>query len=74
MISGIIPENQVQISLFDTRKRELDEKAMKALDNLNRRMGRDTVRVAVQGFGATGSYGRNENQGAILPVGRSCLR
>jgi DNA polymerase V len=51
MISGIVPENQVQISLFDNRKRELDEKAMKALDNLNRRMGRDTIRVAVQGFG-----------------------
>jgi DNA polymerase V len=51
MISGIVPENQVQISLFDTRRRELDVKAMRALDELNRRMGRDTVRVAVQGFG-----------------------
>ena len=50
MISGVVPENQVQSSLFDTRKRELDETAMKALDNLKRRMGRDTVRVAVQGF------------------------
>ena len=51
MISGIEPENQVQIDLFDTRKREIDTKAMKALDELNRRMGRDTVKIAVQGFG-----------------------
>ncbi|AEI50268.1 Y-family DNA polymerase [Runella slithyformis] len=51
MISGIVPENQVQIDLFDTRKREIDTKAMKALDELNRRMGRDTVKIAVQGFG-----------------------
>lgn len=50
MISGIVPENQVQISLFDGRKRQLDTQAMRALDELNRRMGRDTVRVAVQGF------------------------
>jgi DNA polymerase V len=51
MISGIVPENQVQISLFDVRKRELDAKAMKAMDALNRSMGRDTVKVATQGFG-----------------------
>jgi DNA polymerase V len=51
MISGIVPENQVQISLFDVRKRELDAKAMKAMDALNRTMGRDTVKVATQGFG-----------------------
>lgn len=51
MISGIVPENQVQISLFDARKRELDAKAMKAMDALNRTMGRDTVKVATQGFG-----------------------
>lgn len=51
MISGIVPENQVQIGLFDTHKREIDTKAMKALDELNRRMGRDTVKIAVQGFG-----------------------
>jgi DNA polymerase V len=51
MISGIVPENQVQISLFDARKRELDAKAMKAMDSLNRTMGRDTVKVATQGFG-----------------------
>lgn len=51
MISGIVPENQAQIRLFDTRKRETDAKAMKALDELNRHMGRDTVKIAVQGFG-----------------------
>jgi DNA polymerase V len=51
MISGIVPDNQVQISLFDTRKRELDAKAMKAMDALNRTMGRDTIKVAMQGFG-----------------------
>lgn len=51
MISGIVPQNQVQTNLFDNRRYAIDAKAMKALDELNRRMGRDTVRVAVQGFG-----------------------
>ena len=51
MISGIVPEDRVQIGLFDMRKREMDAKAMKAMDNLNRTMGRDTVKVAMQGFG-----------------------
>lgn len=51
MISGIVPENQVQIGLFDMYRRKIDTKAMKALDELNRSMGRDTVKIAVQGFG-----------------------
>lgn len=51
MISGIVPESQAQIALFDVHKREMDSKVMKALNALNRTMGRDTVKVAVQGMG-----------------------
>ncbi|WP_247236350.1 Y-family DNA polymerase [Telluribacter sp. SYSU D00476] len=52
MVSGIVPENQVQADLFsfDQRKRELDRKALAALDRINQRMGRDTVKVAMQGY------------------------
>lgn len=53
MISGIVPEDQVQISMFDARKRETDMKAMKAMDTLNRTMGRGKVKVAAQGFDRT---------------------
>lgn len=53
MISGIVPEDRVQIPMFDVRRRELDMKAMRAMDALNRTMGRDTVKIAVQGFDRT---------------------
>lgn len=51
MISGIVPENQVQIDLFDQKKREKEAKALRVVDILNRSMGRGTLRVAEEGFG-----------------------
>ncbi|GAB3164391.1 Y-family DNA polymerase [Telluribacter humicola] len=55
MVSGLVPEDQVQTDLFamNERKRELDRKALVALDKINRRMGRDTVRVALQGYNSS---------------------
>lgn len=49
IVGGIVPEGQVQAALFDERPREREQRAMAALDQLNARMGRDTVRVAAQG-------------------------
>ncbi len=52
MVSGIVPENEVQMDLFelDEKRRKLERRAMLALDQLNRRLGRDTVKVAKQGY------------------------
>ncbi|TDB66837.1 Y-family DNA polymerase [Arundinibacter roseus] len=52
MVSGIVPEGQVQTDLFvmDPNRRERDRKAMAVLDKLNRRMGRDTIKVAKMGY------------------------
>ena len=55
MVSDLVHQDHIQTDLFalDERKREVDRKAMRALDQLNRRMGRDTVRVAMQGYNRT---------------------
>jgi len=52
MVSAIVHQDRIQTDLFaqDERKREIDRKAMLVLDKLNKRMGRDTVRVAMQGY------------------------
>jgi len=50
IVSDIIPENNIQTSLFDEVNREKQKKVMQALDRLNSRMGRDKVRLAQQGF------------------------
>ncbi|MBN2189191.1 MAG: Y-family DNA polymerase, partial [Chitinispirillaceae bacterium] len=51
MVSGIVPEENVQMSLFDTADRERQSRALRSMDRLNAVYGRDTVRVAAQGFG-----------------------
>jgi DNA polymerase V len=52
MVSGLVPEGEVQMDLFamNENRRVLERKAMTALDHLNRRMGRDTVKVGKQGY------------------------
>ncbi len=50
ILSGIVPEANVQTSLFDDVDRERQAKALQSMDNLNARYGRDKVRVAAQGF------------------------
>jgi DNA polymerase V len=50
MVLGLIPEEQSQGSLFDTIDRTKNKELLKVVDSLNRSMGRDVVRMAVQGF------------------------
>jgi DNA polymerase V len=50
IVSGIVPERCVQTSLFDAIDRERQSKVLHAMDGLNAAYGRDTVRVAAQGF------------------------
>lgn len=46
----LIPENIRQTSLWDSTDHEKQEKLMKALDLINAKTGRDSVRYALQGF------------------------
>ena len=47
---GLIPESQSQGSLFDKRDRTKNRELLKTVDKLNRMMGKDSVRMAVQGY------------------------
>ena len=47
----IIPEEQVQLSLFDKLDRDKRKSINKAVDKLNATMGREKVKLAVQGRG-----------------------
>lgn len=50
LAAGIVPAGEVQGSLFDTIDRDKHRRLMEVTDRLNRRMGRDTLQFAVQGF------------------------
>ncbi|MES2617031.1 MAG: Y-family DNA polymerase [Bacteroidota bacterium] len=50
IVSAIVPETAIQQNLFDTTDRSKMNSAMQALDALNMRYGKDTVKVAVQGY------------------------
>jgi DNA polymerase V len=52
IVSEIVPETQIQQSIFDTRQdRSKYNKLMDTMDLINKKMGRDKVRVAAAGFG-----------------------
>jgi len=50
MVLGLIPENQVQMSLFAPPPSSQNKAIFTALDSINKNFGKDTVRFAVQGF------------------------
>ena len=50
IVSEVVPQEQVQLSLFDSVNRTKRNQLMRALDQINARIGRDKVRLAVQGF------------------------
>jgi len=49
IVGKIVPQQQVQLSLFDKIDREKRKSINKAVDKLNFTMGRDKVKLAVQG-------------------------
>lgn len=49
IVSDIVPQSQQQLSLFDILDREKHKKVMNSLDVINNKMGKDKVRLAVQG-------------------------
>ncbi|MBL6657679.1 MAG: Y-family DNA polymerase [Flavobacteriales bacterium] len=49
IVGDIVPQQQQQLSLFDAINRQKQQSVMSALDKINDRMGRDKVRLAIQG-------------------------
>ena len=50
IVMDIVPEDQVQRGLFDYVDREKNKAVMTAMDKINKALGKDLVRFAVQGF------------------------
>ena len=48
-VGDIVPQEQQQLSLFDNLDRKKHQKIMTSLDSINKKMGKDKVRLAVQG-------------------------
>ena len=49
VISDLVPENQVQLHIFDSSDRKRKNKLMKAMDFINGMIGRDSVRLGSSG-------------------------
>jgi len=49
IVSDIVPQSQQQLSLFDNLDREKHRQIMSSIDIINNKMGKDKVRLAVQG-------------------------
>ena len=49
-MGDIVPSDQVQLGIFDSVDRSKRGTLMKSIDTINAQMGRDKVRLAVQGF------------------------
>jgi DNA polymerase V len=50
LVFDIVPEDQVQLGLFDSFDRGRSGKMMQVLDEVNGKFGKDTLRYAVQGY------------------------
>ncbi len=50
MVLDIVPDDRVQASLFDKLDRKKNKTAMEAMDKINKCLGKEMVRLSVQGF------------------------
>jgi DNA polymerase V len=50
MVMDLVPAREIQLGLFDKVQRNKEQEAMKALDEVNERYGKDVVRTATQEF------------------------
>ena len=50
VLSGIIPTHHVQCDMFDTRNCEKSKVIMNTVDSINKKMGKDSIRYASQGY------------------------
>jgi DNA polymerase V len=50
MVLDLVPEQSVQLGVFDDTNHQRSKQAMAAFDSINTRFGKDIVRYAVQGY------------------------
>ena len=50
IVSDIVPDERIQGSMFDTCDRNKNKTVMHAMDTINTNMGKEIVRLSVQGF------------------------
>jgi DNA polymerase V len=50
IVTGLVPEQTVQQSVFDNSDNDRNQLVMRTLDAVNRSLGKESVRMAVQGF------------------------
>jgi len=50
IVMDLVPEDQAQVSMFDAANRTRNNHIMHTMDKVNRVLGKETVRFAVQGF------------------------
>jgi DNA polymerase V len=50
MVTELVPEDELQHNLFDTEDRKRSKVLMKTLDRINKTFGKNTLRVASQGY------------------------
>jgi DNA polymerase V len=50
IVNDLVPEDQIQRSMYDEADRPKAKTVMNALDAINRSLGKEMVRFAVQGF------------------------
>lgn len=50
IVMDIVPEDQIQHGMFDTVDRARNNTLMAAMDKINRALGKDLVRFAIQGY------------------------
>jgi len=51
MVLDLVPEQQIQLGLFESAPKEKEKKLMESIDKVNRAFGKDAVRFGVQGYG-----------------------
>jgi DNA polymerase V len=51
MVLDLVPEEQVQLGLFDKRDRARDQRLMQAVDSSNKIFGKDMIRYGTHGYG-----------------------
>jgi DNA polymerase V len=51
IVQNLVPERNVQSALFDVGDRDKKRKVMEVMDLVNRKYGRDRMRVGAQGYG-----------------------
>jgi DNA polymerase V len=50
IVMDLVPQQQVQLNLFEEAIKDKENKIAKAMDSLNKNMGKETIRMAIQGY------------------------